>query len=912
MKNIFIVLILGLSIGCSQQKSEINVLPPSAPYSIGDKENLNKRYAFEQLRLSDPVTRTIPSNIHQRSLEFSKNIMRKQQAEARIVSQNYELTGPSNVGGRTRALAIDINDDEHLIAGGVSGGMWYSENGGESWTRSSQTNIINSVTCVVQDSRQSKSQTWYYGTGELRGNSARSVDAQYRGDGIFKSVDNGMSWDVLPSTANNQLTDFESPFNYVWNLDMDRSNSEEEVLYAALYGNVVKSNNGGETWTVALGEPNLLEDQSGDLNNSNASFYTNVMITPSGKAYAYLSTSTAMNDVTLNKGLFSSTDGENWENITPNGFTSLSQRTVMSFAPGNEDIVYFLVEGSQLQLWKLDGEVWSNRTANIPDGSGELEELDTQGSYNMTIKVHPTDENTVFIGGTNLYRSQDGFASKNAIIQIGGYDTENHTSLYSNHHPDQHELVFLEDEDQMLSANDGGVYKTFNNQASEVSWVSLNNGYVTTQFYSIAVSKKAADHRIIGGMQDNGTYLKTTNDHESPWISVIGGDGSYTASTPDNQYWYASFQNGNIFKLGYDENDNLQSWAKVDPLGVNSDDYLFIAPFILDPNSYNRMYLAAGNSIWRNDNLHQIKNGVQVSTAVNWSQIKSENINSSISALDVSTNIESKVVFGTANGELHQIQEANGLSPTPTLLFAQEGFVSSISIDPTDASKVLAAYSNYHIPSLFYSKNNGSSFEDVGGNLEENLDGTGNGPSIRWCEIIPLQNGLYKYFVGTSVGLFSTDELNGNSTEWSLEGGESIGHSVVTMMDYRSVDGTLVIATHGNGIFQTTLDDPLEFENAEELSAVSLNNAFPNPFTEQITIQLTLPSAGLVEIFIATSLGKRIRTIVSQYHFEGEVSATWDGTNNSGLEVPKGIYYYVVNFEGKLSSGKLIKDWQVK
>ena len=47
-------------------------------------------------------------------------------------SFKWDRRGPYNVGGRTRALAIDISDatDNTVMAGGVSGGMWRTIDGG--------------------------------------------------------------------------------------------------------------------------------------------------------------------------------------------------------------------------------------------------------------------------------------------------------------------------------------------------------------------------------------------------------------------------------------------------------------------------------------------------------------------------------------------------------------------------------------------------------------------------------------------------------------------------------------------------------------------------------------------------------------------------------------------------------------
>ena len=81
----------------------------------------------------------------------------------------------------------------------------------------------------------------------------------------------------------------------------------------------------------------------------------------------------------------------------------------------------------------------------------------------------------------------------------------------------------------------------------------------------------------------------------------------------------------------------------------------------------------------------------------------------------------------------------------------------------------MVIYSNYSVYSVFHSTDGGASFEKVAGNLEQNPSGSGNGPSCRTAEIIPLGNDTL-YLVGTSVGLFGTANLDGQNTVWKQIG----------------------------------------------------------------------------------------------------------------------------------------------
>jgi hypothetical protein len=123
----------------------------------------------------NPITGEIPLEEKQKEFE-NANLAKQKSSSQRITSNLYTQRGPSNLGGRTRALVIDKSDNTSntIIAGGVSGGVFRTTNGGESWTKVSSNDEIHNVTAIAQDPRPGFQNIWYYGTGEWRGNSASS------------------------------------------------------------------------------------------------------------------------------------------------------------------------------------------------------------------------------------------------------------------------------------------------------------------------------------------------------------------------------------------------------------------------------------------------------------------------------------------------------------------------------------------------------------------------------------------------------------------------------------------------------------------------------------------------------------------------------------------------------------------
>ena len=207
-------------------------------------DNPAERVVWEQMRLADPSTGKIPKNIRQKEMVFAKTLPKS----TTMSKGNWVHRGPYNVGGRTRALAMDVLDENILFAGGASGGMFRSTDGGLSWSMTTDPNQLHNVTCVSQDRREGKENIWYFGSGELTGSSASGGGAYYGGNGIYKSIDGGLSWDSLAVTATN-TNDFDSNFDFIWNIATDPSNDSMDIVYAATYGCIYRSVDGGMSWS---------------------------------------------------------------------------------------------------------------------------------------------------------------------------------------------------------------------------------------------------------------------------------------------------------------------------------------------------------------------------------------------------------------------------------------------------------------------------------------------------------------------------------------------------------------------------------------------------------------------------------------------------------------------------------------
>ncbi|MEZ4655676.1 MAG: dockerin type I domain-containing protein [Candidatus Eisenbacteria bacterium] len=787
-----------------------------AAASIGERrDDPGGRRWQEWLQLRDPATDEIPLGIRERELAFANAAARQAVPNARSYSfSTWSNRGLWNVGGRTRALAIDVSDTSvrTFLAGAISGGIWRTTNEGQSWTLVTGDVGLYAPTCLVQDLRSGRTGTWYCGTGEFLGNSAATVGAGYYGTGIWKSTTGGQSWTLLTATSPGNPVQFDSGFDYVWNVGVDVSNPSQDEVYAATIGGVQRSTDGGQTWNFVKGA----------LGQS-LSYQTDVIVNPQGVVFAGLDSDGP------DKGIWRSSDGVGFTNITPPAMPTSYGRMVFGLAPSNNDVLWVLVapgsQGGNHKLFKysLSGNSWTDRSAQLtglPVVSEPNWTFDSQGGYDLVMKVKPDDENAVFIGGVHLIRSTDQFQSANGRAWVGGWLYPDPNQPPYEQHSDQHVLVFHPTNPTIAyTGSDGGVWKTTNILASTVRWTSLNNGYLSTQFYHVAIDEGTSGSAAIAcGLQDNGCWSVHNTNPAATWLDQFGGDGCYVhiadGATAGGNY-YVSAQYSVVYRVALNpDGSDAQDFQRVDPASLTEQNVLFVNPTALDPSDTRRMYMASLNGLWRANNVTAISTAnPNQETDTGWvhlTNIANEYV-TAIAASKVPADIAYYAGFNlnSRKGLLYKITNASQApaNTTPTNITGSnfpDGYINCIAVDPTDANKVLIAISNYEVPSLFYTTNGGTTWTDVEGNL-----GGAAGPSARACLIMPV-NGTTVFFAGTSTGLYSTSSLNGAATTWTPEGTDTIRNMVVAWLVGRPSDGTVVAATHGGGVFTASVSGSSE------------------------------------------------------------------------------------------------------
>lgn len=921
-KSIFLVLLITVIAAVMiQVKDNLSNSESFNPQEVKKEEKklppnlfLPAMHELQANKTKDPATGDIPRGIRSRELEFARTLPGRESAS----EQSWNWRGPDNLGGRMLCVAVDIDNEEHLLAGSASGGMWQSMDGGKNWAKVTAPDAEQSATCIRQDPRPGKHHVWYYGTGELLSTTARNVSTNVRtigiGDGIFKSTDNGQTWQPLEFTQGGSPAFLSEIFQGVWRIVVDPVTQDKDVVYAACYGAIMRSENGGETWEMVLG------------NLENKSFCTDITMTSDGILYALLSGYGYGPEPPGKAGIWRSADGFDWVKITPSGFPTDNRSSRLALAPSNQNVMYVFTESQSPDLnpfngyansintfWKMnwnntgDSAVWEDRTTGIPgEGSGSINDFPFSfvcyGGYAVTLAVKPDDENAVILGGMNLFRSVNGFATHAGTRYMGGYPYDMADTLAL--HPDMHGLAFYPSNPaKLLVACDGGIQITPDCVADSatIEWRRLNNKLTTSQFYSVTIDHNAEGNDwILGGLQDNAWYYTITDDPSELWFCVdICYDGFAAAVAPNWEFSVISAYSGNIWTSQFDEEMHtrnifeqlpdtlLKFW---DPAMGSNSLFPFYQNFALDPNDPELFYLPTLTSIWRKDNL---RSSAMDSSLRNtgWHHLSNVDVGDAaeISFITVSKSPANRVYYGTSLGKVYRLDNANTGDPVPTDItgaeFPPNAFVACIDVKPSNADHLTVIFSNYNVQSIFSSLDGGVTWTADGGNLEQYPDGSGDGPSVRWLKSLDL-NGDKVWFAGTTVGLFSTTALAGDATVWVREGSQTIGSLIIDMIEARPSDGFIAVATHGNGVYSTHYNALADVEEPLPFNTVVIGNPFPNPVTDRCRVEVEVNREVFLEVRLCDLSGKETGRL-----FQGEIMPGKQVCEFKTTQLDAGVYF---------------------
>jgi len=911
--KLFLVSSLIISCNSTTEKQESQSLnaPKKVKKTMDEKADASRERLLHDFNMQkEPFTNIIPRI--EKNIELENALIEKQNNFAsKVATNSYISRGPSNLGGRTRSIKVDISDPtgNTLIAGGVSSGVFRSTNAGANWTKVSPFDEIHNVTSIAQDPRVGFQNIWYYGTGEISGNSASLLET-YNGNGVWKSTDNGLTWQQIPETANGSFQVFDNFFDYVADLEVHPISGE---LYVGTRGKVYRLGGRGPSIELEISDNGL--------------GWTDIEITALGRVYAAIDGSAPNED----KGVWTSLTGTGaWTQINPTSPDwKPARRITMALAPSNENLLYVLYDNgtnnssinrnSEADLWQynLVTNTWVDYSSKLPDepdsDSDGNDPFSIQGGYDLVVSVKPDNPNFLVIGGTNIYKIAN-ITTDAMFSRIGGYRGPGTYAIYNeggvNHHPDVHALEWsTSNANTLYTGTDGGIHRTININAPFTIWQNLNNNYLTYQYYHVNMTNVANNDFVIGGAQDNGTTIggiNSGNSNSSLMGSYFGGDGAAVAITktrtgPNDYIIYASTQNGRTLR-----GDQTQLTADITPVESydSSDNPVnypsqFVTYFHLDPVSPSTLYYASNHRVLRTNDATTVDKD-------SWTLIGGLPFAERITTFETTKGnysaAASYLYIGGRGGNIFRLKDPQGVAdltsmikitpaavPTSAVDPNTGQYTSDISVHPTNPDIVMITYASYgnDVKNIFITAN-ATSASPTWSEVERNLDAH----SIRAAAIV-LVGGNINYYVGTARGLYRSD--NPETTDWTLEGGSVMGIPVVSGLVYRSSDNILLVGTHGNGMYETNLNSALSLET-NTIDGVKMA-MYPNPAQFELR-------------FATNDFEMDNTTKFSIYDINGK-QVKKGNLNNKSIDVStlnKGIYIVNLKHDNISTSRKFVKN----
>ncbi len=815
-----VVILISVGIGISCQT-------PTKKTKASKAMRLEGYMNHEITMLRNPATETIPEGSFEAERAQAREILERQRLEGRPLVNSYSFQGPENLGGRTRSVVYDKRfngtTNRIILAGGVSGGVYKSVDDGATWTRKSPLGDHFSCTSIAQDTRAGFEDTWFYTVGEASGNSAGAQGASYSGNGVYKSTDNGETWARLTASNTTPLETFSTAADYITKVIVHPVSGH---VYIASLATIMRSTDGGTTWGTVL---------SGPLSSS--SQQTDIVVAATGRLYAAFG---GTNDSSVD-GVWASPPGPmsgdlgTWTQIagagaggSPTGWNAEPAygRVVLAIAPSDEKFLYALyfsggsppcpgaAKEAELFRWDDTMGTWTELSAGLPDEPGCLGGNDpfaVQGGYDLVIAVKPDSASTLFLGGTNAYRSTDAGVS---WTRIGGYGAPRAHSPFADSHPDIHSFAFSPiSSTTMICGNDGGVQRTTANLAPVVAWSQINIGYRTYQYFHVTLDPRSGNSKVMGGAQDNGT-TRNVGGTGTTFEGIFGGDGVSVGLSDligGVQYEYVGFQAGGIQRRpSTDPSGFATDIMPISEPGVSSG--LFVTLFKLDADNSEILYYANDEVLYRT---------LSASTVDPSTWTTMTGVAAAVSSARKITAISpSRGTYAPATSSLF-IGASDTTSPLTTApkvfrlddpagvpagtgpvdissaSFPVGAFVSSIAVHPTSDDTVIVTFSNYGVSSIWIT----TTANSVAPTWTE-IEGTLSLPSVR-SSAISVKGATTEYFVGTSTGLYMTTTIAGAGTTWTQEASGEIGNAVVASLALRPVDNKLLVGTHGYGMWYT-------------------------------------------------------------------------------------------------------------
>ncbi|GAA4024481.1 hypothetical protein GCM10022409_05610 [Hymenobacter glaciei] len=810
---------------------------------FNDRPDLALEQEMELTR--DPATGLVPRQRLLAAAQYNEDMLAKMAGQrptaGALSNATWTERGPSSVAGRVLGLLVDPSDasGNTIWAGAAGGGLWKATNATTSSIRWSNVNsfLSNLAVTTIAAGPASLPPAMYCGTGEGYNNGGA-----IQGAGIWKSTDGGATWTQLASTNS-------SNFYYVQKVLVHPVSGD---VYAATRSGLWRSQNGGTTWTLVLAttvSPATATPRVADIE-----------IAADNTLFAALG-------IFSTDGIYRSATGDagSWTKLNTLPGSGLPttgyNRIEVACAPSDANRVYALFQSSAsgtpfLNIYRsMDkGNTWV--TMARPGATAANPSFDfTRGQswYDLAAAVSPADANALYVGGIDLWFTNNGGKAKaDSIVwdQETAWNTTR-TSVYYVH-ADQHAIAFVPTTvapaNKAFFGSDGGVAYSADASISngpQPQFSQRNTNFNITQYYAVAMHPTNFNY-FLAGAQDNGTHQFTVAGMNAT-TEVTGGDGAFCAIDQDNpavqftSYVYNQYRRstngGNSFA-----NFNISATAGsfINPWEYDSQANILYACYNTDT------YLA-----WTN------AGDVTVSTPTTITPSLGAGAGR-VTHVKVSPFIRKRIYVGTNAGKVLVVDSAHTTTPVVrTLRTGTAGSsVSCVAIDPTNEKHLLVTYSNYGIVSVYETQD-----ADAATPTWTSVEGGLPDMPVRWALFDPRNPA--RAMLATEMGVYSTESLSGSATAW-MPANNGLLNTSVYMLRYRSGDQTVAAATYGRGLFTSNVLATSAL--ATKPNAADLfTSAYPNPFTNELNLDLAPTAARTpATVYLADALGRRVYTTTVQ------------------------------------------------
>jgi photosystem II stability/assembly factor-like uncharacterized protein len=483
--------------------------------------------------------------------------------ESALANLKMRAIGPAIMGGRIDDIAADPNNPEVIYIGAAAGGVWKTTDGGMTWTPLFNDEPNPSIGALAV-APTNPSIVWV-GTGEANNRQSASW-----GDGVYKSTDGGKTWSHMG------LDDTQ----VIGRIVIDPTNPD--IVYVAADGHlwgpnpergVFKTTDGGKTWTKSL----FINDDTGATDIAIDPQSPNILY---AAAYERRRTAWGFNGGGPGSGIYKTTDsGANWTKLTKdlpnNGNTG---RIGLAVYRKDPNIVYALVQNTAGGVFRSEdkGATWMKMSSENP-----------RPSYFSQIRIDPDNDLRIWMGGVNLFYSDDGGKT---------FTPQRVKDVHSDFHG-----IWIDPNDSsyMLVGCDGGVYVS---RDAGRDWDHLNT-MTLGQAYEVGYDNQQPYH-VCAGYQDNAEWCGPSRTWfaggipNSAWFMVGGGDGFYVKPDPnDPQTIYTESQDGNLERRDLRTNE-ARSIRPVPKEGDPPYRFNWNSPLILSSHDQNTIYYG-GNFLFK-------------------------------------------------------------------------------------------------------------------------------------------------------------------------------------------------------------------------------------------------------------------------------------------------------------------------